>query len=241
MVWSTSIQLGASAEMKNKNWKLSPSDFAFLWEECKRCFYLKVARNFNRPRSIMPKIFTIIDSQMKNYYSGKRTEEIAEGASPSIVTFSEKWVESKPIEFSGRSITCFVRGKFDTIVKFDDDSYGVVDFKTSQTKSEHIPLYSRQLHAYAHALENPNSGNFSVSPISRLGLLVFEPKKYTQGKTGVVGLAGDVSWIEVPRDDKSFMKFLDGVLDILDSPEPPLHSSECGWCKYREETRLSGL
>ena len=44
-----------------KNWKLSPSDFAFLWEECKRCFYLKVARGFYRPRTPFPGIFSVID------------------------------------------------------------------------------------------------------------------------------------------------------------------------------------
>ena len=189
----------------------------------------------------MPKIFTIIDLQMKNYYSGKRTEEIAEGVPPGIVTFGEKWVESTPIRFDGHTSTCFVKGKFDTIVQFNDGSYGVIDFKTSQTKSEHVPLYARQLHAYAHALENPKLGNFSVSPVSRLGLLVFEPKKYTQGKTGLVGFAGNVTWIEVKRDDNSFKKFLEAVLDILDLPEPPPSSSECGWCRYREETRSSGL
>ena len=26
-------------------WALSPSDLAFLWDDCPRCFYLKVARN----------------------------------------------------------------------------------------------------------------------------------------------------------------------------------------------------
>ena len=46
-------------------WRLSPSDFAFLWEECKRCFYLKVVKEFYRPRSLMPKIFNVIDAQMK--------------------------------------------------------------------------------------------------------------------------------------------------------------------------------
>jgi len=29
--------------------KLSPSDFAFLWEQCKRCFYLKVVHGIRQP------------------------------------------------------------------------------------------------------------------------------------------------------------------------------------------------
>ena len=58
------------------NWKLSPSDFAFLYEESKRCFYLKVARDYQRPRGPFPKIFTIIDGLMKDYFEGKRTSEL---------------------------------------------------------------------------------------------------------------------------------------------------------------------
>jgi hypothetical protein len=29
---------------------LAPSDFAFLWDECPRCFYLKVIRRLDRGR-----------------------------------------------------------------------------------------------------------------------------------------------------------------------------------------------
>jgi len=125
-------------------WKLSPSDFAFLWEECKRCFYLKVVEGFQRPRSIMPKIFTIIDGQMKDCYSGKRSETIAPELPPGEVQFGENWVESKPITVPNHESTCFIRGKFDTVIGFDDGTYGVVDFKTSERKAEHIPLRFRQ-------------------------------------------------------------------------------------------------
>lgn len=146
---------------------------------------------------------------MKNFYLGKRTEDIAEGTPPGIITEGDKWVESHALSIPGCSSTCFVRGKFDSIIQFDDNIYGVIDFKTSQRNSEHIPLYSRQLHAYAYAyaLENPATRGFSASPISRLGLLVFEPEKYAQGKSGYVGFAGGLSWIEIPRDNESFIVF----------------------------------
>ena len=37
-------------------WKLNPSDFAFLGEEDRRCYYWKVVKGFERPRALMPKI-----------------------------------------------------------------------------------------------------------------------------------------------------------------------------------------
>lgn len=218
--------------------ELSPSDFAFLWEECKRCYYLKVAKRFPRPRTIMPKIFTQIDLQMKKFYAGKRTEEIDPKMPPGIVEHGEKWVRSEPIRLPGVNSTCVIKGKLDTLVKFkDDDTYGVVDFKTSHRKSEHIALYSRQLHSYAYALEHPAVGAFSAQPISRLGLLVFEPSRYTQSDSGLVEFAGTISWIEIERDDKAFLAFLREVVKLLDSPEPPAPNPNCEWCKYRNRSR----
>ena len=227
--------------MNSRNWKLSPSDFAFLWEECKRCFYLKVVHNFARPRPIMPKIFNIIDSQMKSFYADKRTEDIVKNMPPGIIKYGEKWVESKPVHLPRKSSSCYIRGKFDTIVYFDDGTYGVIDFKTSERKSEHIPLYDRQLHAYAHALENPAAGKLSLSPISKLGLLVYEPNSYSQTDDGNALLMGALSWIEIPRRDSRFKKFLSEVVSVLQMPEPPGGAPSCEWCQYRDTSRRTKL
>lgn len=80
--------------MSKHNWKLSPSDFAFLWEECKRYFYLKVVNGYVRPRTIMPKIFTVIDNEMKNFFSGKQLENIVSGFPSGVVEHGEKRVWS---------------------------------------------------------------------------------------------------------------------------------------------------
>ncbi len=222
-------------------WKLSPSDFAFLWEECKCCFYLKVVNDFQRPRPVMPKIFTVIDSHMKQHFMGKRTETVATAMPKGVIESSEKWVQSIPIKLPGHRHTCFIRGKFDTIVKFDDGTYGVIDFKTSQTKEPHIPLYARQLHAYAYALENAARNGFSRRPISKLGLLVFEPEMFVAGQKGSASLSGGLSWIEIERDDRTFLEFLSNVLSILEQPSPPLDFQTCEWCGYRDTaSRLKG-
>jgi hypothetical protein len=53
--------------------------------------------------------------------------------------------------------TGLIRGKVDVLVECDDGSLGVVDFKTTVPKPDHVATYSRQLHAYAWALEHPAS------------------------------------------------------------------------------------
>jgi hypothetical protein len=55
---------------------LAPSDFAFLWDECPRCFYLKVVRREGRPRTPFPKVFGTIDRAMKSHYLGQRTDTL---------------------------------------------------------------------------------------------------------------------------------------------------------------------
>ena len=124
------------------NFKLSPSDFAFLWEDCRRCFYLKVAAGFRRPPGPFPRIFGTIDNAMKDCFMKKRTEEIVPGMPPGVVAFGEEWVESAPIEVPGRESTCFIRGKFDTVLQFDDSTYGVIDFKTTRVSPKHLAKYS---------------------------------------------------------------------------------------------------
>ncbi len=227
--------------MPSRDWKLSPSDFAFLWQECKRCFYLKVVSGFPRPRSIMPKIFTSIDSQMKTYFGGKRAAEVVPALHGGTLELGEKWVESRPIAVPGRSSRCFLRGRLDTLVRFDDGTYGLVDFKTADRNPEHLALYSRQLHAYAWALENAASGKLALSPVTRLGLLVFEPKMFSQRSECKAELAGALSWLEISRDDDAFRSFLAEVLAVLDQASPPAGAPDCPWCRYRDLSRRTGL
>ncbi|HEV2489164.1 MAG TPA: PD-(D/E)XK nuclease family protein [Candidatus Acidoferrales bacterium] len=215
---------------------LNPSDFAFLWEECKRCFYLKVRENFRRPATPMAKIFTVIDGEMKKYFDGKRTEKMMPFLPPGIVDGDVSWVQSKPIEVPKHRATCVIRGKIDTLVRFDDNSFGVIDFKTSSRCAEHVQLYGRQLHAYATALEQAAAGHASLSPIRSLGLLVYEPQKFAQVAASAAALTGGMSWIPIERDDKKFFTFLGEILDVLERPEPP-RAEACEWCQYREASR----
>lgn len=225
--------------MSDKIWKLSPSDFAFLWKECKRCFYLK-ARGFYRPQPIFPKIFNIIDEKMKIYFGGQRIENLVTNIPGGIIKYADEWVESQLINFRGIQSSCFIRGKFDSIIQFDDESYGVIDFKTSEINEDHINLYSRQLHAYAYSLENPAHGKFSYSHISKLGLIIYEPKRFSCKLNHEAALLGDIRWFEIPHDNEDFLKFLYDILTILDKQEPPEPSSTCEWCKYRDNSRVTG-
>lgn len=214
------------------NYKLSPSDLTFLYDGCKRCFYQKVVNNIAQPSIPIPSIFSQIASLLKNHYDGKSTSELHVALPPGIVSHGEKYVKSTPIQLPNHDATCYISGRFDIVVSFDDGSYGVIDFKTSNPNSESAALYSRQLHAYAYALEHPASGKLDLSPVTKLGLLYFYPESVNQQGIERLSYEADITWIKIEKDERGFLNFIDGVLDLLELPKPPEHSETCQWCNY---------
>ena len=220
------------------NYKLSPSDFTFLYEGCKQCYYLKVVHNIPRPSIPLPSIFSKIAGLLKSYYNGKHTQELHAKLPPGVVNYGEKYVESKTIRLPGHDATCFIRGRFDIVVEFEDKTYGVIDFKTGNPNDEYLDLYSRQLRAYAYALEHPAPGALSLSPITKMGLLYFYPLKISQPSIGWLSYDAEIHWIEISKNEQELLEFVGEVLGVLESPEPPNPSSDCQWCSYISRLKI---
>lgn len=218
--------------------RLSPSDFAFLWEQCKRCFYLKVAHGIRQPSMPMAGIFKRIEGLQMDLYDGKPTKEVLPELPPGIIRCGEKTVESEPIQAPGSGEPCYIYGKIDSLLEFEDGSWGILDFKTTQVKPEKAALYGRQLHAYAHAFEHPAAkpqilrGKApGLSPITKLGLLCFEPSELSLEGGGRHTYRGDVKWIEIPRDGDAFLTFVGETVKLLQGGTPP-PTPGCNWCEY---------
>ena len=217
--------------------KLSPSDFGFLYDECKKCFYLKVKHNFDRPRTPMPSIFTKIDGIMKSYFEGKSPKDIADNLPEGKVEFGDKWIQSKPLADKKTGNKCFIKGKTDTVLGFNDKTYGVVDFKTTSVKESNIKKYSRQLHSYALALENAAEGKPSLSPITKIGLFVVEPEKLIKNEKNEYLFENAVSWQEIKRNDEIFLEFLREVMSLLSQDKIPNPGTYCSYCKYIKNSK----
>ena len=211
--------------------KLAPSGLTFTWAECQRCYWLAARGVLKRPSAPFPRVFATIDTLTKDFYFGKRTEEMAEGLKPGRVAVGDRWVRSRPIQVPGHETLVAIAGRIDTALAFDDGSHAVVDFKTSAPKAEHVDFYSRQLHAYTLALENPAEGALELSPVTTLGLLCVEPVAMVP-LGGDVALKGETTFLEIERDDGAFLAFLSQVLYVLEKPEPPPAGAKCGYCAY---------
>jgi len=98
--------------------RLSPSDLTFLWDECKRCFYLKVVHGFGRPQAPFPKIFSRIDRLMNHFYMGKSSAYIRPDLPPGRIEYGKRLVTSRPTRVEEGSTAAVIRGRFDTVIAY---------------------------------------------------------------------------------------------------------------------------
>jgi len=193
-------------------YKLSPSMLTFFWDECPRCFYLEVVLGIKRPSTAFPKVFSRIDSLMKKLFADKPASVISPELPPGRVSLQGKWVTSQVIQVPGIEATCYLKGAFDSVLSFDDGSYGVIDFKTSQPNKSHINFYGRQLSAYAYALEHAAPKALSLQPVERLGLLYLDPVDIDHSPEHQrIVYGGEVTWTEIPKDEVKFLDFMTSV------------------------------
>jgi len=214
------------------NYKLSPSDLTFLYDGCKKCFYFKVKHSIAQPSIPLPSIFTKIAGLLKEYYDGKRTEELHPGLPPGIVKYGERHIGSKIFSFENHRDTCYIKGRFDVVLEFDDGTYGVIDYKTGNPEGGASKLYGRQLHSYAYALENPAPGSLNLAPVSMMGLLYFHPTSVSQKNLKSLSFDSDIHLINVERNNKEYLRFIEDALGLLESPQPPESAIDCQWCEY---------
>lgn len=135
------------------------------------------------------------------------------------------------MEVPGHRTKVLLAGRIDTGLCFDDATFGIIDFKTSEPRPEHVPFYGRQLHSYAVAAERPAPGTLRLYPVTTLGLLCVEPVCMVGLREGVA-YQGIAHFLEIPRDDDAFMAFLSQVLFLLERPEPPDAAPGCPYCTY---------
>jgi hypothetical protein len=219
---------------------LQVSDLVSLWDECRRCFYLDVVSGFPRPRPAVSSVVNVLHEQVKAGLDGRRTDAISPQLPAGVLECGTKVVDSAPLDIQVPDgiLRCELRGALDAMIKLDDGTFAVVDLEISDHGAVRVPVHTRRLQACAHALEHPAPGGLALGPVSRLGVLVFEPRAPSAAP---LGLAGSLHWIEITRDESAFFGFLAEALTLLDQPAAPGGAPLCPWCVYRDASRRTGL
>lgn len=212
--------------MANALLKITPSDFKYLWEECKYCYYEKVVNNSLRPSTPFPGIFNKMNGQMQTMAIGREVSELVKELPAGKFNSQEVFLKSKAIP--NRSM-CYVTGRLDILTEFEDGTYGIIDLKITDPRDESLYKFSRQLHAYKYAMEHPDEGD--PITISKLGLIVVSPQEVSFHK-GHIFFRTRPIWKEFEINMNDFFEFIDGISDFLkgNAPSP---SPSCSFCKYR--------
>lgn len=208
-------------------YKLSPSDFAYLWEDCKHCYYQKVKFGITQ-KSIFPSMFTYINKLLQSSIMGMNLRDILPDLPSGIIEIQEGYIKS--IEIAGTN--CYLSGRFDILTKLKDESYALIDFKiTNPDEGKILKKYSSQLHAYKFALENPIEGKKPIK-VSKMGAVSVNPDemKIINGK---IVFTATPQYHEVKEDMKGFYKFIGEISAVLKGDLPP-ESETCALCIYRK-------
>lgn len=205
-------------------YKLSPSDFAYLYEDCKLCFWLKIKQGIMPPPGIFPGVFSSMNALIQGQMVGKSLKEFGQDLPDIRVIKQEGWVESLLVK--GTSV--FIKGKYDLLCENEDGTHTLVDLKISKPEVDKIDKYKTQLGAYKYALEHALEENWQIT---RLALLIFYPESVSFSDSGAL-MDFPAKWFEIPIDDDGFVSFM-GEIDRLLAGPAPKESETCNLCKYR--------
>jgi len=158
--------------------RLSPSNLNYEDRRCDRCF-AEAANGEAWPQGPFPGIFAKLDSQQRRYFTDRPTSDVDPGLPPGTLHNGGR-VQSAPHAIGGVDFT--IRGNMDALLRFDDGSVGVVDFKSSTASPQLGDAYRPQLAAYQWALRKPASGD--PETVSAAGLLVFAPEEMVDTERG---------------------------------------------------------
>lgn len=208
-------------------YKLSPSDFAYLWEDCKHCYYQKVKLGVMH-FGIFPSMFTKINSLLQNSIMNKNLKDIHNSLPDGIIKVQEGFLKSVVID----GTNCYLSGRFDILVTLEDGTYALIDFKIVTPNNEKIiEKYASQLHAYKFALENPAKGK--ARKVSKMGVVSINPDKMHL-ENGKIVFTTTPDFHEIKEDMESFHKMV-GEIDKVLSGELPSISESCSLCIYRSK------
>ena len=216
---------------------LSPSSLDYQ-PNCPRCFYLD--KKFNiKTKNFPPPVFNKIDSIQKNYFYNKNTKDLHKEL-PSGVFFQENELPSKIVstilkDIKGRKFKLL--GIPDLVIKFNNNEFGIIDFKTTKISSTKSNSYKYQLEAYAQIFENPGEINDEktplLSPINHLGILQFDPNKIINSAEDNCNMIINMDYSPIiERNSSQFYNKITEIIDILSQKSIPEVSDNCSDCNF---------
>ena len=222
---------------------LAPSELDYKPVKCSRCFYLDKVEKI-KLKNFPPPVFSNFDVVQQAYFKDKNTSALTSHLPPGRImqkdempgrVVSETLKDNKGREF-------ILGGRPDVVIEFDDKSYGIIDFKTTNLKDDKAESYRYQLEAYRYIFTYPGSikkgPTPKLSPITHMGVLQFEPKSISGHEEKNCTLNLEMSYSKLEQDDKKFFNRIEMILDILELKEPPPINENCTDCMFVQNQKI---
>lgn len=217
--------------------KLAPSSLDYPPMKCARCFYLDRVKRISIG-SFPPPVFSTLDVAQQNYFKDKNTSDLTDQLPPGKImqkgelpgtVVSTEMKDNKNRKF-------LIGGRPDIVIKFDNGEFGIIDFKTTNLKSNKAESYRYQLEAYKQIFTNPGATKTAptpkLSPITHMGVLQFEPTNIFNHDDVNCQLNLRMSYSRLEPDEVKFFKRVTYIMDILTASEPPPFNNECTKCQF---------
>lgn len=216
---------------------IAPSDLTFGYSTCKRCIWIKYWYSFE-----LKKDFPLVKSLstfQEEYFRRAPMPAIDPSLPAGTVKQWGQWVKSKNIVVNGVETQWKLRGIYDLLGHYDDETVGIIDCKVSDSDRDNGDFYQPQLESYAYTLENPLSGKaFSVKT---MGLLVWKLAGVAQTRpnefvTNEMGFGVNQHYLSVERNPERLATLLDDFISLIDG-DCPEAGAECHACNYFNSRR----
>jgi hypothetical protein len=218
---------------------LAPSELDYKPVKCTRCYYLEKIKKI-KLMNFPPPVFSNFDVVQQAYFKDKNTSALTSHLPPGRIMQKEEMpgrvVSTTLKDNKGREF--ILGGRPDVVIEFDDKSYGIIDFKTTNIKSDKAESYRYQLEAYRYIFSYPGSikkgPTPKLSPITHMGVLQFEPKSISDNKENNCSLNLEMSYSKLEQNDKKFFTRIEMILDILELKDPPPINENCTDCMFAQ-------
>ncbi len=193
----------------------SPSEFAFEYAGCKRCYYEKKVNNI-KVSLPFPSIFSKLDRLQKEYYHNKSAKVLDTSVEEGIIKTDYSNMQNSKILEDNKGRKFKLKGKIDAYIKHKN-SYSIIDFKVTNISEEKIDTYATQLQSYALMFEHPEKENLHLTPINNLGIFCFEPEVMQDVKNSI-NFKMATKYYDIKRDDNKMIKIITYIIDLLEGP-----------------------
>lgn len=212
-----------------KIFNFSPSEFAFGYAGCKRCYYDQKVNNI-KVSLPFPSVFSKLDILQKNFYHDKSSDLLGGKIASGVIKTDYSRTQKSKILQDNKGRKFQLKGRIDAYVKHKD-SFSIIDFKVTDIDEKKIDTYATQLLAYAIMFDQPDEGFLKLNPIIDLGIFCFEPDTMVDHQNAP-NFKMKTQFYLIERDDKRMFEFITTVIDLLEG-KSPASKEKCSICKVR--------